>query len=139
VFPSARMPVARSAAASVASLPSSTRTPGSPSRAAATTVLPAGGRTASLRIVEGPGAGRRHRVKPSTLIGRLPECDVTLDDPSVSRRHARLVSEQGRWRIEDLGSTNGVRVNGEAVDERTLHDGDHLELGSVHLVFSLDG
>ncbi|HEY8340698.1 MAG TPA: FhaA domain-containing protein [Egibacteraceae bacterium] len=110
-----------------------------PSRAAATTVLPAGGRTASLRIVEGPGAGRRHRVKPSTLIGRLPECDVTLDDPSVSRRHARLVSEQGRWRIEDLGSTNGVRVNGEAVDERTLHDGDHLELGSVHLVFSLDG
>lgn len=110
-----------------------------PAPAAATTVLPAAGRTAWLRVVEGPGAGRRHRVEPTTLIGRLPECDVTLDDPSVSRRHARLLGERGHWRIEDLGSTNGVRVNGEAVDERELHDGDRLELGSVHLVFSLDG
>lgn len=110
-----------------------------PERAAATTVLPASGRAASLRVVEGPGAGRRHRVKASTVIGRLPECDITLDDPSVSRRHARLTGERGRWRVEDLGSTNGVKVNGEAVEQRDLADGDRLELGSVHLAFSVDG
>jgi hypothetical protein len=110
-----------------------------PATAAATTVLPASGRTASLRVVEGPGVGREHRVKPETVIGRLPECDITLDDPSVSRRHARLVGERGRWRVEDLGSTNGVRVNGEDVERRELVDGDRLELGSVHLAFSVDG
>lgn len=80
---------------------------------------------------------------PTTLteratLGRLPECDVQLDDQSVSRRHARLEPSGRSWIIEDLDSTNGVKVNDERVHRAELQDGDRLELGSVHLTFSLE-
>jgi pSer/pThr/pTyr-binding forkhead associated (FHA) protein len=63
------------------------------------------------------------RVHGEATLGRLPECEITLNDPSVSRRHARLFSEDGAWRIEDLGSTNGVKVNGQRVAEGELAHG----------------
>jgi pSer/pThr/pTyr-binding forkhead associated (FHA) protein len=85
------------------------------------------------------GDGRRHAVSPSsaTVIGRLPDCDVTLDDAAVSRRHARLVTDGVNYEVEDLNSTNGVRLNGQAVTRAALHDGDQLDFGGVRFTFTL--
>ena len=81
--------------------------------------------------------GRRYAISGSAVLGRLPECDITFDDSAISRRHARVThAEAGGYEIEDLGSTNGVRVNGEKVQRATLRDGDRLDLGGVHLTFS---
>jgi hypothetical protein len=73
-------------------------------------------------------------------IGRSRECDVVLADRNVSRRHAEIrVTADGRFTVHDLGSTNGVRVNGRpvAATGEDLHAGDHLELGTAELVFEL--
>jgi hypothetical protein len=105
--------------------------------AGATTVMPARSSSAVLHVLGGstPPA----RVRGSAVLGRLPECDITLNDPSVSRRHAEVVEDGGTWTITDLGSTNGVKVNGERVVSGTLSHGDRIELGSVRLAFSLEG
>jgi hypothetical protein len=71
------------------------------------------------------------------LIGRSRDCDVTLDDPNVSRRHAELRNEDGRWIVTDLGSTNGIKVNGHRVDRVALEPGDELQLGLARLRFEL--
>ena len=80
--------------------------------------------------------GERHAVSDGATIGRLPECAVTLDDPAVSRRHARLVEADGALHIEDLGSTNGVKLNGERVSRAPLHDGDRIDIGGIRLTFA---
>ena len=85
------------------------------------------------------GFGRPTTLSEKAVIGRLPDCDVTLDDPSVSRRHAEVTGQGGRWSISDLGSTNGVKLNGARVQTANLSDGDRLELGNVKLSFSLKG
>lgn len=111
-----------------------------PASADRTIVMPAaGGPRAALRIDNGPQSGRRITVAESTVVGRLPECDVTLEDPSVSRRHVRISRDNGQWTIEDLGSTNGLRVNDRTVGRARLNDGDRLELGSVKLSFNVEG
>ena len=94
--------------------------------------------TPSLHLLNGPNPGQRIELEGTTLVGRLPECDVQLSDTSVSRRHARLVQRPGGWSIEDLESTNGVRVNGTDISQTTLSAGDTIELGSVRMTFSLD-
>jgi hypothetical protein len=72
-----------------------------------------------------------------TLIGRSEECDVTIFDPSVSRRHARIRILGGHVILEDLGSRNGCRVNGVHVKHPVeLTDGDRIRLGTQELVFS---
>ncbi|MBV8431621.1 MAG: FHA domain-containing protein [Solirubrobacterales bacterium] len=67
------------------------------------------------------------------LIGRHHGCDVVLGDPSVSRRHARVVFRDGGWVLQDLASTNGTTVNGSPVGRCQLRPGDHLRLGSKRL------
>jgi hypothetical protein len=67
------------------------------------------------------------------LIGRHHSCDVVLCDPSVSRRHARLVFRDGSWVLQDLASTNGTAVNGVRVGRCELRPGDHLALGDEQL------
>jgi len=64
------------------------------------------------------------------LVGRAPDAGVALLDGEVSRHHARILVEEGRVQVEDLGSTNGTRVNGELVRGRAdLHAGDRLAIG----------
>jgi FHA domain len=71
-----------------------------------------------------------------TLIGRSLDCHVTIEDPLVSRQHARVVIEDDRARVEDLESRNGVKVNGATIKEPTsLKDGDRLRIGTQDLVF----
>jgi FHA domain-containing protein len=72
-------------------------------------------------------------------VGRLPDCDLFLDDASVSKRHAVLSwnEPQGRCSVKDLGSTNGTFLNGAslATREATLKDGDILSFGNVQFWF----
>ncbi len=84
-------------------------------------------------------AGRRLLVPPrGATIGRSRECDVVLDDSGVSRRHAELRPEGTAWTIEDLGSTNGVRINGIAVrGPHELRSGDRVEMGSTEMLFEI--
>jgi pSer/pThr/pTyr-binding forkhead associated (FHA) protein len=68
-------------------------------------------------------------------IGRSPAADIVLDDSSVSRRHALLARRGAETVILDDRSLNGLRVNGERVNEAVLHDGDLIVLGQVTLRF----
>jgi Protein of unknown function (DUF3662)/FHA domain len=82
------------------------------------------------------GNGKRHELsRDSVVIGRSRECDLTLDDPNVSRRHAEIRQEQGGWWIVDLGSTNGVEVNGKRVERTRLEVDDAIVLGTTELRF----
>lgn len=69
-------------------------------------------------------------------IGRSAECDLVLDDPSVSRVHAELCFESDAWRLRDLGSKNGVHVDGMQVRELLLPDSCWLRFGDIHCEFA---
>ena len=68
--------------------------------------------------------------KPILLFGRHPECDVQLNSKKVSRRHCCLAQVADYLVIRDLGSTNGVKINGERVIEGELRTGDELTIGN---------
>jgi hypothetical protein len=71
-----------------------------------------------------------------TLIGRSPECQITIEDPLISRQHGRIIVQGGVATFVDLGSRNGSRVNGRPVgDPVLLVDGDRVRLGAQELVF----
>lgn len=73
-------------------------------------------------------------------IGRTEESTIVLSDPSISRRHASLTVEQGRYVLSDLGSSNGTRINDERIAQPTLViGGDLVRIGSVRFVFAAPG
>ncbi len=81
-------------------------------------------------------SGARHRLGGRTLtIGRLPECDVTLSDPNVSRRHAEIRPAGNGFAVTDLNSTNGTKVNGASVTDHRLADGDQITIGGTVMRF----
>ncbi|MBA3422043.1 MAG: DUF3662 domain-containing protein [Thermoleophilaceae bacterium] len=85
------------------------------------------------------GAGRRRMLSGDRMVlGRSREADIILDDPNISRRHAELRRQDGDWTIADLGSTNGVKVNGKRVDRAPLAPGDEILLGTLELSFELE-
>jgi pSer/pThr/pTyr-binding forkhead associated (FHA) protein len=67
--------------------------------------------------------------RPVLLIGRHLDCDVRIDSPKISRRHCCVAMAYDRVLIRDLGSKNGIRVNGRLVEEMRLHPGDELAIG----------
>lgn len=76
---------------------------------------------------------------PTAVIGRSKQCDCVLRDPNVSRRHAELRrGSTGDWQIVDLGSTNGVKVNGRRVDSARLSPGDEVTLGTTRFSFEIE-
>ena len=80
--------------------------------------------------------GTRHEIdKSSVVIGRSKECDIRLGDPNVSRRHAEVRREGQTYWILDLGSTNGMTVNGRRQQRAQLNDEDRITVGSTELVF----
>jgi len=83
--------------------------------------------------------GRRLIVPPAgATIGRSRDCEIVLEDSSISRRHAEIRPAGGGWTLEDLGSTNGVRLNGRALEgAQPLSAGDRVELGSTEIVFEV--
>lgn len=75
-------------------------------------------------------------ARPVILIGRHLECDVRIESPQVSRRHCCLALAYDRLVIRDLGSRNGVRVNGLLVEEKQLQPGD--EVAIAHFLYRLE-
>ncbi len=73
---------------------------------------------------------------PEVIIGRSPECHITIEDPLVSRRHARISIGESEPELRDLGSRNGVRLNGKKIDgPHSLSNGDRIRIGTQELVF----
>jgi hypothetical protein len=95
--------------------------------------------------IEGPalvvraGGGRAgESFRPAgerTRIGRSPDCDIFLDDVTVSRSHAVLIEEDGRFSIEDQGSLNGTFVNRKRIDSAALEHGDEVQVGKYRMTF----
>jgi hypothetical protein len=80
--------------------------------------------------------GKRVALGESTaVIGRMPECAITLSDAQASRQHAEIRHNETGYRIVDLGSTNGTEVNGVKITEMPLSDGDEIVIGATSLRF----
>ena len=76
---------------------------------------------------------------PKATIGRSKDADCVLRDPNVSRRHAELrQADSGDWEIVDLGSTNGVKVNGRRVSSSRLRPGDEVTVGTTTFLFDIE-
>jgi pSer/pThr/pTyr-binding forkhead associated (FHA) protein len=91
----------------------------------------------ALVVRSGGGRAGEHFVPQSerTTIGRSPDCDIFLDDVTVSRSHAILLREGGSFVIEDQGSLNGTFVNRRRIDSSPLSDGDEVQIGKYRLTF----
>lgn len=87
--------------------------------------------TARLNVVRGPQVGITFALggEPIT-IGRSPQCTIFLSDMTVSRMHATIEPEGGCYVIRDANSFNGVWVNNESVEARTLRPGDFIQIGT---------
>jgi len=80
--------------------------------------------------------GRTHELDGRrVVIGRSKECDIQVADPNASRRHAELRREGDVYWLVDLGSTNGLDVNGKRTQRAKLADGDRFTIGTTELVF----
>ncbi len=89
---------------------------------------------ARVVLVSGPEAGTEFVCKKKrTTLGRGPGVDWVISDASLSRQHAALEYVDGRFRIQDLGSTNGVFVGGRAVQVSELVHGERFEVGEQQL------
>lgn len=88
------------------------------------------GREALLVVASGPAAGSELRLEsPRVLVGRGAAMDLRLDDDATSQEHAAFEFAGGGFRVCDLGSTNGTRVNGAEVQVADLEHGDRIEIG----------
>ena len=76
-----------------------------------------------------------HPGEGTTLVGRSPECDIFLDDVTVSRRHAEILREGDAFTIRDLGSLNGTYVNRKRIESARLEDDDEVQIGKYRLTF----
>jgi hypothetical protein len=111
----------------------------SPDRAEARALAPDRPRRGTARRAVLAGDGRRTVVEGDPFtIGRSRDCDLVIDDPNISRHHAELRAEGDGWRIADLGSTNGVKINRRRVDEGLLRGGDRITLGLTDFDFELE-
>jgi pSer/pThr/pTyr-binding forkhead associated (FHA) protein len=96
-------------------------------------------RRASLVIVEGGAEGSEFELEgESCVVGRGPGVELVLDDPALSRKHAAFERTAEGHRVRDLGSTNGVRVNGAPVRAADLKHGDRIELGEHVLQYLVE-
>src|SRR5215217_4450244 len=107
----------------------------SPDRAVARPLEPALDRRQALLVAE----GRRNVLSGDReMVGRSRECDVVVSDQNVSRRHIELRRGERGWAAVDLGSTNGMKVNGRRLGHAELEPGDRITIGISDLTFELE-
>jgi hypothetical protein len=93
----------------------------------------------ATRAVVSLGDRRYVLEGPRATIGRSKQVECVLSDPNVSRRHAELTrSPSGDWSIADLGSTNGIKVNGRRVSSTRLGPGDQVTVGTTTFLFDIE-
>jgi hypothetical protein len=106
-------------------------------------ITPRAGRASETAISRAPLVlevnGTRHPLQPPGLvIGRGSDADLRINDPGISRRHAQIritaTGAQVKIDIVDLGSTNGIVVDGQRVEQATLHEGSRIEIGSTRML-----
>ncbi len=83
--------------------------------------------------MEGREIRQRPFTPPEMIIGRDPRVDLFIDNLGVSRRHARLWWDRGRFMLSDLGSSNGTSVNGRRIETSPVHEGDEVRIGKFRL------
>lgn len=111
----------------------------SPDRSGARALAPERPRRGTAQRAVLAGDGRRTVIEGDPFrIGRSRDCDLVIDDPNISRHHAELRADGDGWRIADLGSTNGVKINRRRVDEGLLRSGDRITLGLTDFDFELE-
>lgn len=106
----------------------------SPEESAAVAALPQD--SALLIVHRGPGVGSRFLLDQDlTVAGRHPDADIFLDDVTVSRKHAEFHRVSASFSVRDLGSMNGIFVDGERSDEAALVGGSEVLIGKFRLTF----
>ena len=91
---------------------------------------------ATLNVVRGPQVGVTFTLGSEPItIGRSPQCTIFLNDMTVSRMHATIEPEAGCYVIRDAHSFNGLWVNNESVEARTLRPGDFIQIGTFCLQY----
>jgi pSer/pThr/pTyr-binding forkhead associated (FHA) protein len=105
-----------------------------PEEASAVAALPIG--SALLVVHRGPSLGSRFLLDQDlSVAGRHPDADIFLDDVTVSRKHAEFVRVGQSFTVRDLGSMNGIFVNGERVEVANLESGSEVLIGKFRLTF----
>jgi hypothetical protein len=91
----------------------------------------------ALVVRSGGGRAGEHFIPQGerTTIGRSPDCDIFLDDVTVSRKHAVLLRRDAGYFIEDQGSLNGTFLNRKRIESGQLENGDELQIGKYKLTF----
>lgn len=90
---------------------------------------------ACLIVIRGRSVGQLLELqKLPAVIGRAPEVELTIDDVAVSRRHAEIQQSSDGFQVMDLGSTNGLFVNGLRVQRQELRDGDRIQVGTTTIL-----
>jgi hypothetical protein len=112
-------------------------TPDDADDGAALTLEELGTEGPALVVRSGGGRSGEHFVPQGerTTIGRSPDCDIFLDDVTVSRKHAVLVQREDAYYIEDQGSLNGTFLNRRRIESGRLENGDELQIGKYKLSF----
>jgi pSer/pThr/pTyr-binding forkhead associated (FHA) protein len=87
----------------------------------------------------GPEKGQHIPLTERTEVGRALDCDISILEPALSRKHAELWPEGDELILRDLGSANGTHVNGEKVDEVKLKDGDVLQFHKIRFIVKAPG
>jgi len=114
--------------------------PAAPSKTQAFFVDTGGGGAAPSLLgwlvpIKGQQRGELFTLKAVSSIGTDPACDVVLNDPHMSRRHAEIKIQNGAWWLFDLGSTNGTFVNDKKISQHELVDNDNVKFGQTPVKF----
>ncbi len=93
----------------------------------------------ALLFISGSAAGRHFPLaKDETIVGRQSSCDLCIREPWFSRKHFAIRRQEDSWQISELGSRNGIKVNGLTVEEALIHYGDEIAVKDTKMMFVLE-